>query len=73
MHIGKTAGTSFYFLLCEMLHNLPHYHGSPEQFDKVSAKELKTNDLITGHFSFAHTSKFNSDRYLITELNAVDV
>lgn len=68
MHIGKTAGTSFFHLLCETLGDLAHYHASPEEFDRVTQKELDSYRLITGHFSFVHTSKFRSDRYLMTFL-----
>jgi len=64
MHIGKTAGTSFFYLLRETLTNLAFYHASPEEFDKVTAEDLRKYDLITGHFSFVHTEKFRPDRYL---------
>lgn len=68
MHIGKTAGTSFFYLLREHFTKLHAFHGSPEQFDRITHNELTKYDLITGHFSFVHTTKFNSDRYLITFL-----
>lgn len=68
MHIGKTAGTSFFHLLCEELNDLAHFHASPEAFDKLIQKDLDNYKLITGHFSFNHTSRFRSDRYLITFL-----
>lgn len=68
MHIGKTAGTSFFYLLREHFTKSHAFHGSPEQFDRITNNELIKYDLITGHFSFVHTKKFNSDRYLITFL-----
>ncbi len=68
MHIGKTAGTSFFHLLRDNLNDLRLYHASPEAFDKATSREIEKYDLVAGHFSFVHTAKFRHDRYLATFL-----
>ncbi len=55
-------------LLREALPGAHYYNGSPEQYDSVTAEELKKYSLLLGHFSYSQAKKFNPQTYLITFL-----
>ncbi|OQA34719.1 MAG: Macrocin O-methyltransferase [Betaproteobacteria bacterium ADurb.Bin341] len=68
MHIGKTAGTSFHYLLRRAMPLAAVFNGSPEQYDLVTKEGLEEYDLLLGHFSFWQSQKFRRNKYLITFL-----
>lgn len=68
MHIGKTAGTSFHYLIRGAMPEALAFNGGPEQYDVMTPEELESFDLLLGHFSFHHSKKFRPYRYLLAFL-----
>jgi hypothetical protein len=68
LHIGKTAGTSLQHALFEAMAGKRIFHESLPNFDRASAGDIASNDLVVGHFGFQHVAKMRRDRFLFTFL-----